>query len=489
MFTVFLCVVVFILWSWLKPRHGAPPLIPGSLPLIGNSHQLIGDRKYLWKRSQRTGAICREMGGVAAFLVGSYSYYVISDPDDCLVVSNTCLDKPYAYNFSKRLMGNGLITSEASLWKVHRKLLNPAFSQQILTTFLHEINIQARSLVSQLSSKVGEEPFDVRSHFVKFTLSTVSRTSLGLSAEDQTIINNEYAETVEELFAVFCSRFQKVWLHLTCFYNMSALKQKEDQLLKTLRGIMDYVINKRKTELKVIEEPEITYDPNSGKFKPALDHLLNLAEEQDAFTDDEIREHLDTIVAASYDTTSSALTYTLILLGSHPEVQQRVVDELQEVLKNRDVDVSKDDLPKLVYLEAVIKESLRLYSVVPFIARKIDTHVKLKNYTLQPGTTCMILMHSIHRDTKLWGADADLFRPERWLDPETLPTHPNSFVPFGFGKRHCIGKLYTMFVMKTALAHILQRFSVSGNIDNVVTEYDIVLKPVLGHHISLSSRI
>nr|XP_049704936.1 cytochrome P450 4V2-like [Helicoverpa armigera] len=489
MFAVLVCFVILIIWSWFHMRRKSmPPVLPGALPLVGNSHQLIGDRIHLWKFVQEGGKFCQQQDGVAALMIGIYPFYLVTDPDDCLVVSNASLNKPYVYKFAEKFLGVGLITSDEHIWKPHRKLLNPTFNQQIMNTFLHEMNVQARSLVSKFSAQVDKGPFDPRPYFVDFTLSTVSRTSLGLNAEDQTIISNEYASMIEEIFGIYCKRFQKVWLHLTCFYNLSAIKRREEQLIKSLRKILDNVIHKRRVELKMIKHSDETYDSSSGKFTPALDHMLNMADEQNAFTDQEIREHIDSLIAAAYDTSSTTLTYAMVLLGSNPHVQDRVLKEIEEVLQDKNADISKDNLQKLVFLDAVVKETLRLYSAIPFIGRKVEFPVKLKKYTLEPGTTCMLLLQSIHRDPKLWGPDADEFKPERWLNPDTLPKHPNAYVPFGVGRRYCIGRLYTTYVMKTALAHMLRRFVISGDITKVVTQYDIVLKPVIGHHIGLKLR-
>nr|XP_049705148.1 cytochrome P450 4V2-like isoform X2 [Helicoverpa armigera]WRX05996.1 CYP340J2 [Helicoverpa armigera] len=489
MFAVLVCFVFLVIWSWMRMRRKSmPPVLPGALPLIGNSHQLIGDRIHLWKFVQEGGKFCQKQDGVATLMIGNYPFYLVTDPDDCLVVSNASLNKPYVYKFGEKFLGNGLITSDETIWKPHRKLLNPTFNQQIMNTFLHEMNVQARALVTKLSAQVDKGPFDPRPYFVDFTLSTVSRTSLGLNAEDQTIISNEYANMIEEIFGIYCKRFQKVWLHLSCFYNFSPMKWREEQLIKSLRKILDNVIHKRRAELKQIKHSDETYDSSSGKFTPALDHMLNMADEQNAFTDQEIREHIDSLIAAAYDTSSTTLTYALNLLGSNPHVQDRVLKELEEVLQDKNADITKDNLQNLVYLDAVVKETLRLYSAIPFIGRKVEFPVKLKKYTLEPGTTCMLLLQSIHLDPKLWGPDVNEFKPERWLNPDTLPKHPNAYVPFGVGRRYCIGRLYTTYVMKTALAHMLRRFVISGDITKVVTQYDIVLKPVIGHHISLKLR-
>ncbi|KAJ8715550.1 hypothetical protein PYW07_010032 [Mythimna separata] len=155
--------------------------------------------------------------------------------------------------------------------------------------------------------------------------------------------------------------------------------------------------------------------------------MLQLAEEQNAFTDDDIGQHLHTLVGASYDTTASAMTFLLLVIGSYQNVQKRIFDELQDVFGHDDTDVTKQDLQKLVYLEAVIKESMRLYPVVPIIARKVDVEVNLS-------------------------------------------------------------KLFSMMVMKVALVHIIRRYRVTGDINNVECEFDAVLKPMKGHLICLKAR-
>ncbi|KAG6449926.1 hypothetical protein O3G_MSEX006291, partial [Manduca sexta] len=110
-----------------------------------------------------------------------------------------------------------------------------------------------------------------------------------------------------------------------------------------------------------------------------------------------------------------------------------------DVIGDSDRDIEKQDLSQLVYLEAVLKESMRVYTIVPIIARKLDKNVKLKRCTLKAGRTCFMFLFGIHRHP-VWGPDADQFKPERWLDPSTLPDTPNAFTGFGVGRRMCIGK-------------------------------------------------
>ncbi|CAH0697147.1 unnamed protein product [Spodoptera exigua] len=382
-----------------------------------------------------------------------------------------------------------LTYGEASIWRSHRKLLDAAFSQKVLDTFVDEMNTQTQGLVTHLSAQVGKGPFDVRQYLINYTLKTVSRTSLGLDAKDQTMIDEAYADALEDLISVYCERAQKVWLHLSCIYDRSSLRKKQDYLLKIMNNIIDAVIMKRKSDLKNNNKDGIENidKVKSGKFKPALDQMLQLADEHHVFSDEEIREHLDTFVAAAYDTTSGTLTFVLLAIGSHPEVQEKILAEIQAVQPNKNENISKLDLQKLVYVEAVIKEALRLYSPMPGVARKIQKDVKLKNYTLRSGSTCILSLYGVGHHP-MWGPDVNEFKPERWFDIANFPTNPNAFGSFGIGRRNCIGKQFAMTVMKLAVVYLVRNYHLLSDISKLESEYDIVLKAVSGHLISLSVR-
>ncbi|CAH1641556.1 unnamed protein product [Spodoptera littoralis] len=458
---VLLCFVVLAVWTtWFRQKPDAPPMMPGLLPIIGHAHVIFGDRK------------------------------LITDPDDCLTLSNICLNKPYLYDFAKDFLNNGLVQQLnfflASIWRPHRKLLNPSFNQQVVNTFVDEINFQARNIVSSLKNELGRKPFDVRPYFISFTVSVAIRSSLGLEVDNQKNLNRKYCETIDDVFSLYCDRAQKVWLHIDWVFNLSEMKRKQDKLTNSLKNIIRPIIQKRKAEIKTKIETS-SFENKSGKFEPVLDQMLQMANEQNGFTDEIIREHLDSFVSASYDTTSSSLVFAMLTIASYPDIQNRIYNEIQEVLPNKDDDFSKQDLPKLVYLEAVIKETLRLYSSVPVIARKLEADVKLKNYTLRANSTCIIGLYSLHRHP-LWGPDVNEFKPERWLDPSRLPENHNLFAPFSIGKRNCIGKAFGMLMMKIAIAHIVRQYHISGSIHNMECEFDIMLKPISGHQIGLKLR-
>ncbi|KAJ8715555.1 hypothetical protein PYW07_010037 [Mythimna separata] len=400
MFLIVLILIwcaVFALWWFVKPRHPSPPVYPGALPIIGHAHRMLG------------------------------SELLVTDLDDCLTVANTCLEKPYLYDFGKPLYDRGLVTANALTWKPHRKLLNPAFSQQILNTFVQEYSEQARCLVTELATEAGKDPFDVVPYLLKNVIRSLYKTVIGVKPSDneQEMTLKTYAHATDSFFGLLEDRLQSAWLHLPVIFNMSYLKKKQDAIVKTLKNITETIIMKRKSERKQNVYADSIKEVTSG-YKSLLDLLLDVGEKE-VFTDEEIREHLDTIIGAAYDSTTRAMTVCLILIGTYPNVQARILEELQEVFDDPDRDLTRHDLPKLVYLEAVLKETLRLYPSAPRVGRYSESTVKLS-------------------------------------------------------------KQSAMMSMKTTLAYILRRYRVTGDIRNVQSKCDLILKSVIGHKISLQLR-
>ncbi|XP_047036365.1 cytochrome P450 4V2-like [Helicoverpa zea] len=480
------CCVVFAVWRLVKPRSPSPKVYPGALPLLGHLFQLAGDNFSFWEFTKNLNKFCLKNDDICQIRLGPHRCYVLSDPAESLMIANTYLEKPYLYDFAKEMFSCGLVTATVSTWKPHRKLLNPSFSVAVLNTFLPEFNTQARNLLSTLSQEVGKPAFNIQLYLVNSLMKTVCRTSLGQEKEKQDLIDKDYAYATKSMFALYVERLQKFWLHIPFIFNLSPLKTKHDKLMKIAKDIMDKVMSDRKLKLKATYIENIQ-ESTKDKFKPLVDQLLELGDKQDGFTDDEIRAHLDTVVSAAYDTTSTVMTYTWMLVGTYPKVQERIYEELISVLGSEDRDVTRDDLPDFVYLEAIVKEALRLYPPVPTIARNITSDVQIREYSLSAGSSCLIPVYGINRHPS-WGPDADEFNPDRWLHPDTLPDKPSAFASFSIGKRNCIGRKYAMMVMKTTLAHIFRRYRVLSDINSVPTSCDIMIKPASTQQIALEIR-
>ena len=129
----------------------------------------------------------------------------------------------------------------------------------------------------------------------------------------------------------------------------------------------------------------------------------------------------------------------LMMLGMHKDVQQKLSKEIEEIFRHeKDAKFTVDFLQKFSYLEMVVKETMRLFAVVPMVARETSEEVEIDGFLIPKNTTILISIYAMQRDKKYWGSDADHFRPERF---EEEVKNPHAYAPFTGGSRICIGKI------------------------------------------------
>ncbi|MDT8304438.1 MAG: cytochrome P450 [Anaerolineae bacterium] len=181
-----------------------------------------------------------------------------------------------------------------------------------------------------------------------------------------------------------------------------------------------------------------------------LTHLVRIPE----MSDDLIRDQILTMLIAGHDTSTALLAWTLYLLGQHPDVMARARLEVDNVLGEGDPDLEATN--SLYYLEAVIKETLRLYPPIHVGNRIVAEDTAVTGYELRAGTRVMASIYLAHRDERYWDAP-ETFRPERFERGAERPP-AFTYVPFGGGPRACIGAAFAQIETKVVLARILQQF-------------------------------
>ncbi|NXB53602.1 CP24A protein, partial [Leucopsar rothschildi] len=159
---------------------------------------------------------------------------------------------------------------------------------------------------------------------------------------------------------------------------------------------------------------------------------------------------------AGVEMTANSLLWALYNLSRNPHVQQKLFQEIQRVLAAQE-NPSAESLRNMPYLKACLKESMRLTPSVPFTTRTIDTEMILGNYVLPKGTVLMINSHSLGCSEEYFRGWAE-FRPERWLLKGSI--HPFSHVPFGLGKRMCVGRRVAELQLHLALCWLVRKYHI-----------------------------
>ncbi|XP_063389179.1 cytochrome P450 4g15-like [Cydia fagiglandana] len=452
-----------------RPVYVPKNLYDGELAIAG-----------LWEYSKEVSVAAEKAGGIITLWAGPKAIYCINDPDDAFTVLNSCLEKSYFYKIAFGWFGDGLLTSDVATWKHNRKLLNPTFSQHVLDGFLPIFNRQAALLALEME-QAGTGLFDPTDYFREVTLETVCQTAFGISLDDRSVIDSEYKEALAVALDGSAQRLGRFWLHSDFLYQFSALRKTMDEAEAVVHKMSKSVLNKRRAERQEAK----TANTSSRRFIAFLDLLLDMSDDG-SFSDDQILNELNIFIAAGHDTSSRALVSIMVLLGTHQDVQEKLYQEVIYVLGPSSY-LDKEDIARLVYTEAVIKEVLRVSPVVPMVAREVDKDIKLKNYTLPAGSGCLVLFWGIHR-LPIWGADRLQFRPERWLEPSSLPRSPGAFCGFSLGRRNCIGKPYAYMAVKTMVVHLVRKYRITADYSKVKLDYDVLLKYGDGQHITLQPR-
>ena len=211
-----------------------------------------------------------------------------------------------------------------------------------------------------------------------------------------------------------------------------------------------------------IAEHQATLDPAAPR--DYIDAFLIESQRPDAkqrgFDDNNLRTMCQDFFIAGSETTSTSMTWGMLMMVLHPDVQARVQAELDAVVGENRLP-SYEDHPRLPYTEAVLAEVWRFSSFVPLAVPHCSSggSVQLAGYTIPRGATVLIHLHSAHHDADHWG-DPDVFRPERFIGADGKFRKDDFFVPFGVGKRACIGESMARAEFFTFLACLLHRFSV-----------------------------
>ena len=427
------------------PEAGARP--PGPTSWLPGAHFLAFRRDPLTFFTETA----RTYGDIARFSFGSQQVYLVSHPDfieDVLVTSAKKFMKGVALQRAKRLLGEGLLTSEGQMHLRQRRTIQPLFHRQHVQRLSATMVAHAERWRDTLTPGAT---LDVTAEMGALTLAIVGDTLFSTNVESDTTEVREALHDAVQSFAYAVLPFIEVVekLPLPIFTRVRKARERLDRII--LRVIADKRASAATggdlvSMLLAARDPENPSEPG--------------------MSDQQIRDEAMTIFLAGHETTANAMAWTFHLLADAPEVERKLHDEIDRFPGT----LSAEDVPKLGYTRAVVAESMRLFPPAWTMGRRVMQPHVIGGYEIPVSALILASQWVVHRDPRWWD-QPDMFRPERWLgtDGFRIPASGSrpkySYFPFGGGSRVCIGESFawTEAILLTATIAQRWRFARAGN--------------------------
>ncbi|KPJ14819.1 Cytochrome P450 6B4 [Papilio machaon] len=366
-------------------------------------------------------------------------------------------------SFSERGLSNNLFHADTDIWRVLRNRFTPIFTSTKLKNMVYLMEQSGDRFVEyvrQLCAE-GQEP-QLHRLIQRYTVATISACAFGLDFDtiadkmhvlqklDNVIFSPSFIDEVDMMYPGILRK-----LNIDIFPK---------DLSKFFDTLVTTVVNQRKGKptnrrdfmdliLELRQQSEIQGPKRSVEEQQRTLEL----------TDDIIAAQAFVFYAGGYETSASTMSFMMYELARNPDMQERVIQEVDEVMRKYDGKVTFEALNELKYMEQVFDETLRLYPIVDPLQRRAqqDYRIPGTELTVKKGQMVFISAGGIHRDERYY-PDPERFDPDRFSPENSSNRHPCAYLPFGAGPRNCIGMRFARVQSKTCLAKFFSAFRVSG---------------------------
>jgi cytochrome P450 len=399
-------------------------------------------------------ALARSYGDLASYRMGGELIFFANHPryiKDLLVTDSRNFTKSRALERSKRLLGDGLLTSEGAVHLRQRRLMQPAFHRERIASYGRTMVFYADRMRRAWSSGAV---LDVSEEMMRLTLSIAGKTLFDVD------VGSQAAEVGRALTEVM----ESFWLSLMPFADLlERLPAGRLRRARLARHRLDKIIYGMIAERR-----------SNPRDRGDLLSMLLLAQDDDdgsAMTDLQVRDEAMTILLAGHETTANALTWTWYLLSQSPELEAKMRAEVDCVLRGQLPTVA--DIPSLRLVENVVTEAMRLYPPAWAIGRRAIEPYPIGGYLAPARTIVLISPWVMHRDARFF-PDPERFDPERWT-PEFKAALPRlAYFPFGAGPRQCIGESFAWMELVLVVAAFAQHWKL-----RLVPGHPVVPRPLV----------
>ena len=387
-------------------------------------------RKFLRDPLKVLIDISHTYGDIAHFKFGRQNVYLLNRPDyieDVLVTNYKNFIKSRGLQVSRRLLGNGLVTSEGEYHDRQRHLIQPTFYPKRIKSYA---DIMVKQALDMCNSWNDGTILDIHKEMIKLTLAIICKTVLGYDIEPG---HDEVGDNLKTCMKYF-NRLLMPFGELIEKIPLLPLNKGFQTAKRDLDSIVYRMIKEHRKKL------------DKGHEKKEDDDLLfTLLQAQDEeagigkMTDEQLRDEVMTIFLAGHETTANALTWTYYLLSEHPTIETKLQEELHSIFGSNKTIITADDVPRLEYTEKILTESMRLYPPAWALGRQGIDDYKVGGYTIPKGSIILMSQYVMHRNPRYF-PEPDRFYPDRWTEEFKKQLPRFSYFPFGGGIRGCVGE-------------------------------------------------
>ncbi|XP_046579188.1 cytochrome P450 3A29-like [Haliotis rubra] len=466
-------VYIYGKWRFRLMRNAG---IPGPEPDI-----YLGDLR----RTMRDGfdlenKLGKQYGDVFGFWLGGLPMVNVFDPDilkEVLVKDFKTFTDRLSFELDDFPLSTNLFNVRGETWRRLRNIVSPTFSGVKLRRMCAGLNTCAGKLTDNFAAAAESgETVDVKTYFGAFSMDSIASTAFGIDTQSQNnresgfitaakkvFETNVFANPVLFIALIFPSvqpllaklGFSSIPRASKNFFENTAkdiIKQRRAEPEEDRRRRGDFL------QLMLNAESDVTENGNNDKSHKKM-------------STDEMIGQAFMFFLAGYETTASTLQYVAYILATHPDVQQKMSEEIDSVLGDKEPDY--DSIHNLVYMDLVVTETLRLYPVIADLQRYVPETTTIKGWTFPKGVYINVPVVQIHRNPDIYPEPLK-FKPERWEKKSEM--NPIYYLPFGQGPRQCVGMRLALVEVKVALARLLKRlhFVRLADTPDILTEFKVL---------------
>ncbi|CAF1078540.1 unnamed protein product [Adineta ricciae] len=458
------CYAVYQRFCYFKNRSIPCPPLPsiflGHLPILWS---VKSHAEQLRQWTQQYGSVYGLFEGIRPMYVTSDVAFIeeifVKQFHRFPIRRLTLLNRSIGHKLSN-VFSAGLL----SIWRRQRRILTPTFTGAKMRRLLPTVDTCVNLFMDKLNTVPSGSIFNIYELYKRLTMDVICRCAFGIDTDVQNDMENQniYMKKVAEMFAknhelTLLPRMYRVTSH-TVFGGICVLLFKLKRLITTnesklqanvwLLEHMNEFVQQRfnKTE---------THKPTSDLLQLMMNAVHS---DKDMLTPTELLSNVFVVLAAGFETTSTALAYCTYCLALHQDIQEKLYQELVEHWCPDETNTYDIISSKLTFMDLFVREVLRMYPPVPQVVhRQCTENTHVAGHDIRKGTLIQIDVLSVHYDQELWGPEpVNEFHPERHLQKR----HPLAFLPFGAGPRTCIGMRFALMEVKLCLAQLISTYRI-----------------------------